>query len=313
MKNRLMRVLLLCFVCSTAMFGQGRPRIVPQDVVVVVIDSGIDFNNEIFTPHILKNEREIPKNGKDDDANGYIDDYIGFNAVKGRGSANDKYGHGTQVSSVLVGSSSPNFAAPNGLNDKIRILPVKWINGHYGKVPDLVAALQYTIDYAKNNTDKLFVVNASLYLNGNNAKVAEQISELRDLNILFIGCAGNNGRATTASPASFPLDNIISVGATQGTRLWFWSNEPFTIAAEGAGIRTRGLRNFRVNVFGTSFAAPLVTRVAALLISSNPHWPYHKVKKELLDNSADAPMSTRNYKGRLLDPYKTLMGLAARK
>ncbi len=76
--------------------------------------------------HFLwKNKREIPDNHIDDDENGYIDDFIGYNAVALVGSGIDTEGHGTAVSSVALGKSNHGIAIPKNALPYIKILPIR--------------------------------------------------------------------------------------------------------------------------------------------------------------------------------------------
>ncbi len=61
-----------------------------QQVIVAVIDSGIDTLHEDLKPVLWKNTKEIPGNGKDDDKNGYTDDYYGWNFLGGKDGKNVK-------------------------------------------------------------------------------------------------------------------------------------------------------------------------------------------------------------------------------
>src|SRR3954467_7743456 len=75
-----------------------------QVVLVVEIDTGVNLDNEELQNSFWKNETEIPNNGKDDDGNGYIDDYIGFNAIDNRGSGFESAGsHGSTVCAIIEG------------------------------------------------------------------------------------------------------------------------------------------------------------------------------------------------------------------
>ncbi|MEM9024962.1 MAG: S8 family serine peptidase, partial [Bacteroidota bacterium] len=89
-------------------------------IVIAVIDGGIDLNHEDL--QLFKNRAEIPNNGLDDDNNGYVDDYDGWNAFNSTGSVpND--GHGTNVSGI-AGAKGNNNVGVTGINWDVQVLPI---------------------------------------------------------------------------------------------------------------------------------------------------------------------------------------------
>lgn len=283
-----------------------RLRVVPKDVIYAVIDSGVDITNQRMKSVLYINEREIAENNLDDDGNGYIDDYIGYNAYLKKGSANDRDGHGTMVTSVVLGLSNRNFPAPKSLESRIKVLPVSWNAFDHGNVKDAEEAMRYVIAFKKLHSDLPMIINASWIVRGYNPGLEELVKEAKDLGILFIVAAGNEGNYQLMEPASYNYDNIIRVGATDGVKLWSGSTKQFDIAARGAKLSAIWLGGSLTPTEGTSFAAPLVGRAAGLLWAKNPHWTYLQVKTTILNSADKNARVLKLFGGPVLNPQKTL-------
>ena len=101
-----------------------------KNVIVAVIDSGVDTNHRELKSNLLEKLCEIPNNGIDDDSNGYIDDVFGINAVKNGADLTDRLNHGTPIAGI-IGSSyplNPSSLSIPGLAPKCKIMVLKlWI------------------------------------------------------------------------------------------------------------------------------------------------------------------------------------------
>ena len=75
-----------------------------QPVIVAIIDTGLDWNHRgIDSDKLWRNPKEIPDNGIDDDKNGYVDDVIGWDFLKGDAKPWDHDGHGTLIAGIIAG------------------------------------------------------------------------------------------------------------------------------------------------------------------------------------------------------------------
>jgi subtilisin family serine protease len=301
-----LKTLLLSFllgILSLPIYAQ-----IKRDVVVIVMDSGVDLQNAKFKPFLFINKTEIPNNTLDDDLNGYIDDHIGYDAVQDFGSGQDFLGHGTEVASVIVGKSSKNFPDPIGLSNSFKIVPVRFLLQPTGNdTSDVLDALFYILNFQKSHPNTNVIVNASWYNKQHEAEVEEMVLKLAEAGILFIACAGNDRLATLAFPAGFAIDNIISVGASDQDKQHMYSNEKFQIAAQGTNIFLVSLHDVISYKCGTSYSTGLVSRSAAFLWAMNPSWDYRQVKKTIIETADHTPAVLKRVGSPVLNPAKTLL------
>ena len=92
-------------------------------IIVAVIDSGVDYTHEDLKDNMWVNKKEIPDNGRDDDGNGYVDDYYGVDIITGNGSGNDTNGHGTHVAGIVAAKN--NNVGTLGIAYNVKIMSVK--------------------------------------------------------------------------------------------------------------------------------------------------------------------------------------------
>src|SRR4051794_27333159 len=108
---------------------------------VATLDSGAQNGHPDLKGNILHNPDEIKSNGKDDDKNGYVDDYYGVNIYKGSGSGGDGDGHGTHVAGIIAGHGD-NAAGVSGTCWSASVMPVRFMNDNgRGSTSDAVAGL----------------------------------------------------------------------------------------------------------------------------------------------------------------------------
>jgi subtilisin family serine protease len=274
------------------------------NVVVGVIDTGVDTRHPDFmhldlTTNIWTNLGEIPGNGIDDDGNGYVDDVRGWDftgtvQVNGDNDPMDKTGHGTHVAGIIaaVGNNSRGIA---GIGWNLRIIPLKVMadNSSEMLLDDIIEAIDYAI------AQHVRIVNCSFGGKGDFSQPEyNAFNRLRLAGILAV-CAAGNGNidndtdASRMYPASYNLDNIISVAASNQTDGLANSNHGKTsvdLMAPGENIystwlcrQIEGCNSYDYDS-GTSMAAPHVSGVAGLILSLRPQLGYDRVKRILLEN-----------------------------
>ena len=117
-----------------------------KQVVVCVMDSGIDFDHPDLRENMWTNTKEIPGNGLDDDGNGYVDDVHGINTFTvGGGTVADDFFHGTHLAGI-VGASCNNRIGVCGVSPVVRLMGCKFLDGAgNGYTSDAVRCLNYAI------------------------------------------------------------------------------------------------------------------------------------------------------------------------
>jgi thermitase len=189
-------------------------------VVVAVIDTGIDWAHEDLVDNLYTNPGEsgpLATNGIDDDRNGFIDDVHGWNFAldennrpQSNNDSTDDQGHGTHVAGT-IGARGDNGIGIVGVNWEVSLLPVKFLNRRgMGGTAGAIESVRYATRMGVN------IMNNS-WGGGPHSPLLEQaIRDARDAGILFVAASGNelqNNDRTLTYPASYDLDNVLSVGA----------------------------------------------------------------------------------------------------
>jgi len=265
-----------------------------QSVTVAVVDTGIDIEHPALADHIRINTGEIPDNGIDDDQNGYVDDVFGWDFYNNdnsvchytvsefgtvRANPEDNDNHGTHCAGIIAATGEV-FGIAGGID--IRILPLKIHGGlkGSGSVSQAIKAIKYA------QTAGADICNLSW-----GTTVYSEILEtvMRESDMLFVVAAGNSGgnnNSTPLYPASYSLDNMISVAyVTQSGELASDSNYGLStvdIAAPGQDIYSTTVGDEYHYLSGTSMAAPVVSGVAALLYATEDSLYPQNIKEILL-------------------------------
>ncbi|MBX3386615.1 MAG: S8 family serine peptidase [Phycisphaeraceae bacterium] len=262
-----------------------------RQIVIAVLDTGIDLNHPDLRDNIFRNPGEIPGNGIDDDGNGFVDDVNGMDFAPGEGNmvGSDPdptdpvgQGHGTAVSGI-IGAVGNNGIGVTGINWQISIMPIK-IFPNTGGAPQFAVlnANDYVVLMKERGVNIVATNNSYGALLGEQAQQfndAEEISVSRvtDAGILFVAAAGNdsndNDGFQRAFPASFPNPRIISVAATNNRdELAGFSNYGLTsvdVGAPGEQVRTTQNGGGYEFINGTSFSSPYTAGVIGLMASLN--------------------------------------------
>ena len=222
-----------------------------SDIVIAVFDTGIDYTHSDLRDNLWVNSGEIPNDGIDNDGNGYIDDYHGYDFAADESGNNsseimDLYGHGTHVSGILGATGDDGFGI-TGVNWNVSIMMLKVFRpSRQAYQSDIIEAIDYVKEMKARGVN-IVVVNASYAgRSGNQLNIMNtEIASLADIGIVFCAAAGNNGTDNdnpdlTNYPASYSASNIIAVAASDhNDRLISTSNYGATtvdIAAPGGEI-----------------------------------------------------------------------------
>ena len=285
------------------------------DVVVAVIDSGMDLTHEDLAGNLYVNPGEIPGNGIDDDGNGYIDDLNGWDFAYDDNDPSDSDaicgGHGTHTSGT-IGALGNNSIGVTGINWDVQIMPLKIFRKYLlifcsATSSDIIDAIEYAT---------IMGVRVSNNSYGSTSYSQAEYDAIQASRSVFVAAAGNDEANTDTSPqypSAYDLDNIISVAATDDNdALAYFSNYGVVsvdIAAPGVNILSTTPGDTYSLFSGTSMAAPHVAGVTGLLISQDPALTINEMKWRIL-NGAD-PKGLPVLTGARLNAYNTLdYGLA---
>lgn len=265
------------------------------DVVVAVIDSGIDLTHEDLAGNLWVNEAEAPGNGIDDDGNGVIDDVHGYDAIANSGNPADDLGHGTHVAGI-IGAVGDNDRGITGVNWSTRIMALRFLGETGGgTTSDAIACIDYIMMMNERGAN-VRVVNCSWGSTEKSAALEEAIDRAVRSGILFVCAAGNDAIDSDAMPhypSSYANQGVLSVAAMSSNE----SLAPFSnygarsvdIAAPGVDILSTLPNGGYGYASGTSMAAPFVTGLAALVAGSEREVPLEIVRARVLDGRQTVP------------------------
>jgi len=264
-----------------------------RDVIVALIDTGVDSSHEDLRGVLWTNTSEIAGNGVDDDGNGYTDDVSGWdfydNTATASISSDDD--HGTHCAGSIAANQDNDTGVTGLVGDTshVRIMSLKVLGGKDGEgsTADIIKAIQYA------EANGASIVNLSL---GSSYFDYALYQTMKNSDMLFVVAAGNDGAdsdQTPCYPASFNLSNLIAVANLNcdGT-LNDSSNygaASVDIAAPGSYILSTTTDNSYSYMTGTSMAAPLVTAAAAMVYSYDTGATLSQVRQILLDSASEQP------------------------
>ncbi|WP_082305079.1 S8 family serine peptidase [Persicobacter sp. CCB-QB2] len=305
------------------------------DVVVGVIDGGIDVNHPDLMNRLWVNTGEIPGNGIDDDGNGFVDDVYGWNFADNMPTI-IPHTHGTHVAGT-IGAETNNgigvagVAGGSGPDDGIRMMSLQVFSNY----------LQWS---TQGGFEEAFIyaadMGAVITNNSWGFPDATESEIQKDAIRYFIAMAGRDDEGNAVGPVdggvvifaagnfgynpvytrpaySFPsiMEEVISVSNVdhndQKALSSYW-NETIDIAAPGSNIYSTYPNGAYVAISGTSMAAPHVTGVAALVASNNAYQiTADQIRSRLIDHSANIDYLNTSFVGKIgkgrLDAYAALV------
>jgi subtilisin family serine protease len=284
-----------------------------RQILVAVIDTGIDYTHPDLAANMFKNTREIPANGIDDDGNGVVDDVYGanFSGATGVGNGMDDHNHGTHCAGTIgaVGNDGNGLA---GVNWSASIMPSKFLDSSGG------GSLEGAINAIKYATKMGAKVMSNSWGGGNYSDaLKDAIAEAGNAGALFVAAAGNDANDNDAKPsypASYDLPNVISVAATDNRDgIASFSNygaRTVHVAAPGVNIYSTVRHGGYDTYSGTSMATPHVSGIAALIWGANPSWTAAEVKRRLIETSTPVKALRRaSISGGRVNAYNAFHGI----
>jgi subtilisin family serine protease len=263
-------------------------------VTVAVIDTGVDSGHPDLSSAIWVNAGEncagCRADGRDNDGNGYVDDWRGWDFANADNDPADDHGHGTHVAGT-IGAVGDNDIGVTGVAQRVRLMPLKFLTAAgSGTTADAVSAILYA---SQQGAD---VLNNSWGGDEYSQALADAIAVTDSRDQLFVAAAGNDSSDNDfapAYPASFDFPNVISVAATDNTdELAWFSNvgrNSVDLAAPGLEIYSTWPGGGYLSLSGTSMAAPHVAGAAALAKAAFPSAGALGLKALLLDSVDPKP------------------------
>ncbi len=259
---------------------------VSTKTIVAVIDTGVDYNHEVFNDSgaIWVNTDEIAGNGVDDDGNGYIDDVRGWNFHDGNATPmdNDSHGHGTHTAGIVLGVGQ-DIMATTLEAARIQIMPLKFLGADgSGSTSDAVSAIYYAVRKGAK------VINNSWGGSSYSQALHDAITYAYNQQVLVVSAAGNYGKNNDSNdmyPANYPVPGQIVVAATNDSdALASFSNygaSSVHIAAPGVSILSATPSNSYRYMSGTSMATPFISGLAAMMFREATSLTGYQIKNLL--------------------------------
>lgn len=274
-----------------------------RNVVVAVIDTGVDFNHEALSPNQWR------------DPEAQNAPTYGWNFVNNKANPIDDHGHGTHVAGIVGAVTQPKVGV-SGVAPRVSIMAVKYYsdaNPGAVNLANTVKAINYAVDHGAQ------IINYS----GGGPEFSEEeylaIKRAESKGVLFVSAAGNEHQDTDKVenyyyPSAYRLSNILSVAATdQGNRLLSssnWGKKKVDVAAPGENIFSTLPGGRYGSMTGTSQATAFVSGLAALLLSKNPALKPEELKSLIMSSVDRLPtLADRVATGGRINAYQALVAL----
>ena len=290
-----------------------------EEIIVAVVDTGVDYNHVDLKGNMWINSGEIAGNGIDDDQNGYIDDIHGIDTLErvdgaATGDPMDTHSHGTHVAGT-IGAIQNNGIGIAGIASNVKIMAIRTVPNR-GDETD--ADVVESFLYAAKNGAKLINCSFGKKHNEGGLVVNETMNHIgQTYGTLVVAAAGNdssNNDRNPKYPASFDSDYLLVVASTSSSgRMSYFSNYGKTtvdIAAPGSGIFSTVPGDRYRSMSGTSMACPTTVGVAAEVWSHFPELSALQIKQALMDSATPVrSFQDRMVSGGRVDLYNTLQSL----
>jgi subtilisin family serine protease len=302
-----------------------------DQIVIAIIDSGIQIDHPDLKDNIFINKDEVPNNKIDDDRNGFIDDYNGWDFILNSPDPSPKFEknyseagvlHGTIIAGIAAGGGN-NQAGISGVAWKSKIMPLRVLDDRgEGRTSEVVKAIDYAI---KNGAD---ILNLSFVGLGYSQTLYEAIQRAYEADVIIVAAAGNeyhegegyNLDETSMYPVCYDGKNgenmVIGVAATdsldQKANFSSYGSRCIDILAPGVSIFSSVVYNPVQSVdgktfnkyydgywSGTSMATPIVSGAIALIEQANPNISRDRVVEVLLSSTDNINRLNPNYLGKI--------------
>jgi subtilisin family serine protease len=277
-----------------------------QNVVVAVVDTGIDYTDPDLAANIWNN----PYAGTD----GFSGDIHGYNFVADDGNPMDDNGHGTHVAGI-IGATGENGQGTLGVDPNVSLMALKFLDANgSGYTSDAIRAINYATMMRTQYNVNVRVINASWSGGTADPALSAAIQAAGNAGILFVAAAGNSGTNNDSLPqypSSYSLPNVLSVAASdpndQLASFSCYGASTVNLAAPGVGIYSTLPGNTYGTLSGTSMATPEVAGVAALAWAAAPNDTVAQIRSAILQGVDQvSALAGKVSSGGRLDAYNTL-------
>ncbi len=283
------------------------PDFPTNEIIIAVIDTGVDYTHPDITNQMWINLDEIPDNGIDDDFNGYIDDIYGIDPINADGDPRDDHGHGTHVAGTIAAEANNNYGIV-GVCPNAKIMACK-IFSQDGS-GDAVSAAIESVEYAVNNG--AMVLNNSWGGASYSQSMQDAVDFATERGVVFMAAAGNDGVLVRKYPASYEGVTCVAASDSSDRRASFSTYGPWVdVTAPGVYILSllSSVNEVPYGYFdndefliisGTSMATPTAAGAMGLLMSLYPGhepWIYEKVMEASCNTNFYTIPENTNYAG----------------
>ena len=266
---------------------------IQKQIVVGVVDTGIDYNHPDLKDSMWVNPGEIAGNNRDDDGNGFVDDVYGYDFINNDSDPMDDFGfmdtyHGTHVAGTIAATINNSVGVAGIASNAAKLMALKIFNGDgYTSTLSIITAMNYSAMMRDRGID-IRVLNNSWGGGDYDSLEADAIKNVSDAGIMFVAAAGNDANDNDENPfypANYGFAGMVSVAASDNRdELADFSNYGGTtvhLAAPGVDILSTQQGGRYQYLSGTSMAAPHVTGALALAWSAHPDVPMTELRDKL--------------------------------
>ena len=281
-------------------------------IIIAIVDDGADWNHEDLLANVWTNEDEIAGNGIDDDRNGFIDDIHGVNLGNGDATNNDPSApttgntHGTATSSV-AGAVTDNSTGIAGAAWNAKLMHINAVCqvGGGAEAGGICGGYEGIVYAAVNGAD---VINTSWGVHTGDKElrmINQSLDFATDRGALVVASAGNDNKNSDAGftyPQAHP--RVLSVGATEKDSrersIFSTYGKTVDVFAPGVNILAASISDDKYRMeAGTSFSAPLVSGVAALIKARFPGISSDSLREQLRLSSESIDTENPSHAGYL--------------
>lgn len=279
-------------------------------VIVGVVDTGIRYTHQDLAGNMWVNPGEIPGNGVDDDANGYIDDVHGINGITDSGNPMDDNNHGSHCAGT-IGATANDGGQIVGVAWNVKLMALKFLSASgSGTTSDAIKCMDYGVAMGAH------ILSNSWGGGGYSQALRDSIADASAAGVLFVAAAGNassNNDVTQNYPSNYDPANVVAVAAVDrtGALASFSSYGATTVDVGAPGVEvfssTATSDTSYASFNGTSMATPHVAGVAALIKSHFPTATMQEIKSRLMATTRPlASLAGRTVTGGIVDAHAAL-------